>query len=141
MKINAWLIFGIIGVSVFGSQFVIHYYRAVWGNAEMWWTPKTMALSIDDTRNYVELYLNDELLQDHIKRGSLSVTGRNGQSMLVGADDIKARLNNWHKMKASFLHTAVYMALLLGASLMSIATGIVQILAGANLSPGTVRSL
>ena len=140
MKINAWLIFGIIGASLFGSQFVIHYYRAVWGNAEMWWTPKPVALSINDTRNDFELFLNDELLQDHIKRGSLSATDRNGQSMPVAADDIVVRLNNWHKMKASFLHTAVYMALLLGASLMSLAIGIVQMLVGKNANKSMHRT-
>lgn len=130
MKINAWLIFGIIGISLFGSQFGIYYYRAVWGNAEMWWTPKTMELTLNDTRNEFEIFLNDELLQDHLKRGSLSAIGSNRKPVQVVSDDIGVRLNNWHKTRASFLHTAVYMALLLGASLMSLVIGIAQMLAG-----------
>ncbi len=52
--------------------------------------------------------------------------------MPVVSDGIMVRLNNWHKTKASFLHTAVYMALLLGASLMSLVIGIVQMLVGKN---------
>ncbi len=140
MKINAWLIFGIIGISLFGSQFGIYYYRAVWGNAEIWWTPKTMALPINDTKNDFELFLNDELLQDHLKRGSLSATDRNGQPMPVVSDDIVVRLNNWHKTKVSFLHTAVYMALLLGASLMSQVIGIVQMLVEKNANKSMHRT-
>ncbi len=134
MKINGWLIFGVIGVFVFGLQFVIHYYPAVYGNAAIWWTPKTMALSINDTRNHFELFLHDELLQDHLKRASLSATDPEGHAIPVVSDDIKVRLNNWHQTQASLLHTAVYMALLLGASLMSLLLGIVQAFTGKNPS-------
>lgn len=139
MKINAWLIFGIIGVSLFGSQFGIYYYRAVWGDAEIWWTPKAMALPLRDTRNEFELFFKDELLQEHLKRGALSATDQNGQPMPVVADDIAVRLNNWHKTRASFLHTAVYLALFLGAALMSLVFGIAQMLAGKKANKSMLR--
>jgi hypothetical protein len=129
-KLNPWLIIGIIGVSVFGSQFGIHYGRAVWGRSDIWWTPKSMALPFNDTRRQFEIFLNDELLQNHLERGSLSATDLKGQPYHVVSDDITVRLNNWHKIKASRLHSAVFMALLLGISLMSLIVGMTQFFAG-----------
>ena len=60
--------------------------------------------------------------------------------MPVVTGDIVVRLNNWHKTKASFLHTAAYMALLLGASLMSLVIGIVQMLVGKNANKSMHRT-
>ena len=99
-KFNAWLLIGIIGISLFGSQFGIRYGRAVWGDPYIWWTPKTMALALNDTRQDFEIFLNDELLQNHLERGSLSAADLKGQSSRVVSDDITVRLNNWHKSKA-----------------------------------------
>lgn len=131
-RFNAWLLAGIIGVSLFGSQFGVYYGRAVWGSTDIYWTPKTMALPVNDTRQEFELFLNDELLQDHLERGSLSATDLNGQSSRVVPDDIVVRLNNWQKTKVSLLHGAVFMALLLGVSLMSVLLGVTQMIAGNN---------
>ncbi|HDQ44150.1 MAG TPA: hypothetical protein ENN17_01460 [bacterium] len=129
MKFNAWLLFGIIGVSLFGSQFGIYYGRAVWGNADIWWTPRNMALPPEDTKNEFELFVKGDLLQDHLERGSLSATDPDGESKTLNSGDIAVRLNNRHKTKASLLHVAVFMALLLGASLMSLVVGIRQMMA------------
>lgn len=141
MKLNAWLILGIIGITLFGSQFGSYYYRAVFSDTEIWWTPKTMALPFMGTKNEFEFFVNDELLQDHLKRESLSVTDLNGNYITVLPDDIVVRINNWQKTKTSFLHTAVYMALFLGVSLMSLIIGVMQILTGKTANKSTHRTL
>jgi hypothetical protein len=129
-KLNVWLLIGIIGVSLFGSYFGIYYGRAVGGSTDIWWTPKALALPLNDTRNEFEIFLKDELLQDHLERGSLLTTDLNGQSSRVVSNDIVVRLNNWHKTRASLLHSAVFTALLLGVSLMSLVVGVTARIAG-----------
>lgn len=127
-KFNAFLLIGIIGISVLGFQFAVHYGRAMWGNKDMWWTPMSLALPLHETTKYFKIFLSDELLQDHIKRGSLSATDQAEQSYQVVSKDIKIRLNNWNKIKASFLHSSVYSAFLLGVSATFLVLGIVQLL-------------
>lgn len=125
-KINAWLIIGIIGVCVFGSHFGIQYGRAMLGRKDIWWTPKTMALPLEQTRQKFELFVNDELLQNRIKQGTLLVINQEGKTSPVVSDYVKVRVNNWDKTRASFLHTTIFTALLLGISLMSLIVGVIQ---------------
>lgn len=115
-KINSLLLIGIIGTVVFGTQVAVYYGRAIWGNSDMWWTSKSLALSLDETKEQLRLFLGDELLQDHIDRRSLSVIKPNGRTYKVASSDIKIRLNNWQKIKASFLNISVYAAFMLGVS-------------------------
>lgn len=125
-KTNGFLIVGIIGVSVLGSHFGIEYGRAVWGNNNMWWTPKSMALPLFKTRKNFELFISGELLQDHLDRRSLSATDAKGERYDLVPDDIYVRLNNWQKVKSSMLHTAVWIAFMLGISVMSLIVGVKQ---------------
>ncbi|MBN1907699.1 MAG: hypothetical protein JW927_21660 [Deltaproteobacteria bacterium] len=125
-RINAWLIIGIIGVCVFGYNFGIQYGRAMFGPKDMWWTPKAMALPLEQTSQEFELFVNDELLQSRIKQGTLLAIDREGKTYPVVSEDVSVRLNNWHKIKASFLHSAAFTALLLGISLMSLIIGAIQ---------------
>ena len=126
--INAWLIIGIIGVCVFGSHFGIQYGRAMLGRKDMWWTPKAMALPLEQTRREFELFINNELLQSRIKQGTLLAIDPEGNAYPVVSENVTVRLNNWHKTKASFLHIAVFTALLLGISLTSLIVGAIQYL-------------
>ena len=125
-KINGFLIAGIIGVSVFGAHFGIQYGRAIWGNNDIWWTPKSMALPLSKTRHNFEIYLHGDLLQNHLDSGSLSATDARGERYALASEDIKVRLNNWQKVKSSMLHTAVWAAFMLGISLMSLIIGVQQ---------------
>ncbi|WDN89751.1 hypothetical protein BuS5_02719 [Desulfosarcina sp. BuS5] len=125
-KINGFLIAGIIGVLVVGANFGIQYGRIAWGNKDMWWTPKSMALPLSTTRHNFELFVNGDLLQEHLDRGSLSATDEQGKRYELVPEDIKVRFNNWHKVKSAMLHTAVWEAFMLGISLMSLIVGIRQ---------------
>lgn len=125
-KTNGFLIAGIIGVSVVGAHFGIQYGRAVWGNNDMWWTPKSMALPLSQTRNNFEVFVSGDLLQNHLDRKSLSATNPQGERYDLSPDDIEVRLNNWQKVKSSMLHTAVWAAFMLGVSVMSFVVGVKQ---------------
>jgi hypothetical protein len=125
-RVNSLLIIGITGTIVLGFHFGVQYGRATWGNHTIWWTPKAMAVSLDETRQYFELFLSNELLQDHLKRRSLSATERNGKTYQVVPEDIKVRLNNWYKVKASFLNAAVFSAFVLGVSVTCLILGLAR---------------
>ncbi|MBN2467304.1 MAG: hypothetical protein JXD19_04060 [Deltaproteobacteria bacterium] len=127
-KINALLLIGIIGSVVCGSHFAVTYGRALWGPSDIWWTPISMALPLDETTQEFNILVSNELLQDHLKRRSLTATDLEGKSYQVVSDDIEVRLNNWHKVKASFLHSAVFAAFMLGVSITCLILGAVQVL-------------
>lgn len=126
-KINALFLIGVIGTVVFGFHFGLQYGRAVWGNSDIWWTPMSMAMSLHETRQTFNLFLGDELLQDHLARSSLSATDSKGRSYPIVADDIKVRINNWYKIKASFLHFAVFTGILLGGSIACLIMGTIEL--------------
>lgn len=127
LKINGFLIAGIIGVAVIGSHFGVQYGRAVWGSNDMWWTPKAMALTLSETRHNFELFVRGDLLQNHLKKGTLSAIDSQGESYRLVPEDIQVRLNNWYKVKSSMLHSAVLAAFLLGISVMSLVVGVKQL--------------
>jgi hypothetical protein len=125
-RINALLIIGIIGTAVTGFQFATQYGQAMCGNKDIWWTPASLALHLAETKNEFQISIGGELLQGHIDRGSLSATDKDGKQYRVVSEDIKIRLNNWSKTKASILTNAVISAFALGASLVFLILGIAQ---------------
>jgi hypothetical protein len=128
-QINALIVIGIIGTAIFGANFAAKYAQANWGNKDIWWTPMSMALPLNETQQEFELYIKDELLQKHLEAGALSVADKTGKSFFVGSDDIKIRLNNWNKMKSSMLNSAAISAFSLGISLAVLILGVVQFVA------------
>jgi hypothetical protein len=126
-KINALLLIGVIGTAILAPQFAVKYGRAMWGNKDIWWTPGSLAYPLDETKQEFRLFLSDELLEDHLARGSLSAMDSKGRSYPVVSKDIKIRLNNWNKVKASFLHSAVFLALMLGVSITCLILGVAQL--------------
>jgi hypothetical protein len=127
-KINAFLLIGIIGTCVFGAQFAVQYGKAVWGNDNIWWTPMPLALPLSDTANDFKIFIRNELLDNHIERGALFSSDSTGQPYPVAAEDIRVGINNWHKIKAGFLHSAVFAAFFLGISVALFIIGLVQTL-------------
>ena len=125
-KMNGLLIAGIIGLSVFGAQFGIQYGRVLWGNKDIYWTPKSMALPLSETQHNFEVFVSGDLLQNHLNRKSLSATDPQGERYQLRAEDIVVRLNNWQKVKSTILHTAIWLAFMLGMSLMCLLVGIKQ---------------
>ncbi|MDH5297477.1 MAG: hypothetical protein OEV91_00475 [Desulfobulbaceae bacterium] len=117
------LFIGLIGTLVTGSIFFMQYGRATWGDQNIWWTPRPLAVSLADTRQEFELLINDELLQKHIQHQTLMVMDVNGGSYPVTKEDIRVRLNNWYKVKASLLNAAVLTAFLLGVSVTCLILG------------------
>lgn len=128
-QINALIIIGIIGTAVFGSHVAVKYSEANWGNKDIWWTPASMALPLQETRQEFEMYLKGDLLDKHLERGSLAIVEKKGESSPLVASDIKIRMNNWNKIRAEKLNSAVITSFLLGICMASLVMGIVQYVA------------
>ena len=126
---NTWkpfLLIGMIGIFTCGSQFATKYIQAIWGNQNIWWTPMQLALPLDETRNEFAIFISGEPMQKHIDQGTLSAIDQSGQPYRVAADDIKVRINNWNKTKASLLHWSVYIAMALGSCITFFGIGLIQ---------------
>ena len=128
-QINALIVIGIIGTAIFGANFAAKYAQANWGNKDIWWTPMSMALPLNETKQEFELYIKDDLLQRHLNAGTLSVVDKTGKISMLASDDIKIRLNNWNKIKSSMLNSAAISAFSLGISLALLIFGVVQFVA------------
>lgn len=127
-KMNALLLIGMIGVLTIGVNFGIQLHRAFGGNQGIWWTPKPMALNIEETRGAFELFIEDKLLQSHLADGTLMVARSDGDLHRLASNDVAVRLNNWHKVKASILAQALPSCFLFGVSLTMLVLGLYQFL-------------
>ncbi|HUU41224.1 MAG TPA: hypothetical protein VMW42_09795 [Desulfatiglandales bacterium] len=125
-KLNPLVLVGIIGAIVFGTHPITQLGRANWGNRNIWWTPKAMALSLNETKNNFELFIGDELLQTRLEQGSLFATDSTGKEYRLAPKDIRVRLNNWMQVKASFLVSAVFSAFFFGVSAACLILGLIK---------------
>ncbi len=136
-KWNPFLIIGIIGIFTCGSPFATKYVQAIWGDPDIWWTPTSMALPLDQTKNHVAILLQGVSFDRHIDQGRLTVTDDRGATYRLTSGDITVRVNNWHKIRASRLHWAVYFALALGSCATFFGIGVGQWIAYAKRSTRT----
>ncbi|MBD3336503.1 MAG: hypothetical protein GF355_13405 [Candidatus Eisenbacteria bacterium] len=120
---KALLLIGIIGTSVFGAHTGAQYGRAVWGDRDIWWTPRSLAVDLDETQDEFRLLVSGDLLQEHLRRGSLQATDAQGETYRVVAGDISVRLNNWDEVRASWFQSAVFSAFMLGAAVACLVLG------------------
>lgn len=125
---NPLLLIGMIGVFVFGAHLLTQLARSFWEDQNIWWTPKQMALSLDQSRQHFELYVRDTLLQEHCERNTLLALDAEGNPHPVQAGDIAVRVNNWNSVNASFLRAAIPTTFLSGVSLTCFILGIGQMI-------------
>ena len=116
---------GITGTLIFVSIFAANYGETLFGSKDIWWTPMPLALPLNDTRQEFELYIKGDLLQKHLERGTLAVV-KERQSLPLTMNDVKVRLNNWHKIKSSGLTGVAVFAFFLGISFTLLIMGIIQ---------------
>ncbi|NEX21167.1 hypothetical protein G3480_12725 [Thiorhodococcus mannitoliphagus] len=125
-RINAALLIGLIGTPIAGSMVAMDYGRALWGDDQIWWTPRTQALALEETDSNVRIYLENEPLRHHLERSSLTALGQDGMAYFVTPDLFRVRINNWDRVKAGYLHAAVYSAFGLGVALTCLVLGLIQ---------------
>lgn len=126
-RVNPPLLIGLIGTFTIGSHFVTHIARTFWSNPKIWWAPRTMQLSLAETRNTFELFLSKRLLQKHIEAGTLFAVDEQGRQYRVAPEDFGVQLNNWPRIKASSLTSALFSAFGSGVALTCLVLGLVNL--------------
>jgi len=106
-KINPLVLVGLIGIFTVGSNFGMQMYRAFGGNRDIWWTPRELALPLEDTENSFSMNIGGRSIDEHLRRGSLFVRDSSGDEYSVVPRDVEVRMNNWFKVRSSILASAV----------------------------------
>ena len=127
MKLNPLLIIGISGAFIWGLFFGIQLYSAYWGNQNIYWTARTMPLQIDETKESFELFIGGKSIHEHLSDKTLLVENE-GHQHIVSSADIKVRLNNWSRVKSSFLTHALWSGMMFSAFLTLFLVGLFQAL-------------
>jgi len=82
---------------VFGGVFfllsAVQLVRFFGARADIWWTPKELAVTPTEATDRVELYVRGVALPEQIKAGRLQLVTDNGASPITETD-VRVRLNN-----------------------------------------------
>lgn len=125
-RYNALLWMGLTGSLIFGTTFFENVYRAFWADQNIWWTPQSMRLPIEETKNDFELYIAGTSLNKHLSERTLTAFDKNGKPFPVMAKDITVRRNNWDRTQSSILANSTFIGLIFGSSLTMILIGLYQ---------------
>lgn len=140
-RLNVFLLIGIIGVFTAGSNFAVQLYRAFGANQDIWWTARTTPLKIEETRNSVELLIDNKSIHDHLSKGTLILDYDSKGRPAITSGDITVRINNWYKVKSSILTHALLPCSIFSASLTLLIIGIIQFLRRKNKNRQTELSI
>ena len=98
---------------LFGGMFFLtscfNLVRSYYERDDIWWTPVTAPLSLEQSHDRVEVYVRGVLLQNALKSGRLKMDG-DYTSESIKASDIGIRLNNRDHVKALRLPTLLMSA-------------------------------
>ncbi len=121
------MLVGIIGIFTIGSNFAIQIYHAYWGNQDIWWTPRTMQLGLEETKDNFKLYISNKSLQQHLTDGNLFILDNDGGQYRIVSKDVTVRLNNWYKVKSSILENAIISGVAFGIIITVLVIGLIQV--------------
>ena len=123
-KVNAFLILGIIMLAVSISYLL----EVMLQPDNIWWTPASMELTLDETKDRVEVYVDGRIIQDVVKDQHLWVA--KGQKIQpVKVEDVGIRLNNWSRVRAQQVPRVIYLSVIF-------ALGVVFLIAGVLMAMG-----
>lgn len=123
---NPFLLIGLIGLITAGSSLFVSMYRVFWGPDDIYWTPRNMMLSLEDTKGEFQLFIAGNPLKDIISEGRLMGLDSEGRSFNVVDRDIGVRLNNWDKARVTTLKISLLTSFMTGLAIAFLIAGIVQ---------------
>jgi hypothetical protein len=83
--------------------------------ADIWWTPKVLAVQLSDASDRVRLNVRDADLLEQIRAGRVQLLTETGVSP-VTESDVRLRFNNWDRIRAGRVAALISAAIGLGAS-------------------------
>ncbi|MDW7679231.1 MAG: hypothetical protein SCK70_01600, partial [bacterium] len=66
IKFNPLLFIGALGSLIWGLFFGIQLYSSFGANQNIYWTPRTMPLQIDETKQSFELFIGGKSIHEHL---------------------------------------------------------------------------
>lgn len=115
------LIFGGVFFLTSAVKFVQYFSQP----ADIWWTPKALAVPLVESSDRVEIYVRDVGLVEQIKGDRLRVLGDGGATP-VTKSDVRLRFNNWDRIRAQRMGSLLGAAVALGASAVFLLFGILD---------------
>jgi len=87
-----------------------HLLTAFLAPPEDWWTPRSLAEGLDESRARVRVLISGTPLADHLETGTLMVAGEGESPRPLTADEVRFRFNNWDRVRASLYFSAIFTA-------------------------------
>ena len=131
------LLIGTIACFGIGAQYLPALYRAVWTDPDIWWTGRSVKLPIEETRDSFELYIAGKPLQRHLSERTLLLRSREGEPVPVVPGQVRARLNNYDRVKSERLARTLWLGPAFGAALTLFLLGLIRSLGGTGRSGGS----
>jgi len=78
--------------------------------SDIWWTPRSLAVPLAESRDRVEVLVGGELLQKRIEDGALMLKAEDGSSRAVEAPDVTLRFNTWDARRADLYWQGMFSA-------------------------------
>jgi hypothetical protein len=100
-------------------------YRELSTRADIWWTPASMALSLPEAQDRVQIYVRGTPLGTLVDRKQLWIVDQAGRRA-IGTQDIGLRFNNWDRIRGGRVPSLLLYAAACGAGvvlLLLVATG------------------
>ncbi|HOI31029.1 MAG TPA: hypothetical protein PLZ15_14890 [Melioribacteraceae bacterium] len=116
---------GLIGSFIFGSSFLVDLIKVYFEDQNIYWTPAKLSLSLDDTGNSFQFFIQKEGLKKLVSSETLYLREDEGVYKPVTFGDIKIRMNNWNEQKSSILGRAVFTGFFFGSSMCMLIIGAV----------------
>lgn len=116
IKLSPLVLAGASGSLFWGLFFAIQLLQALGAKQNSYWTARTMPLRIEQTKDAFELRIGGKPLEELVYGRTLLVRS-NGNTTPVSSADMAVRLNNWHKVRSSFLTHALWSGMVFSACL------------------------
>ena len=97
-KSASFFTFGIVLVSVATGHLLLQTFE----RDDIWWTPKSHALSLGESGDRLKIYVHGASLEEKLAAGQIRMIGGSDRVSLE-AGDFTVRLNNWDRVLASRL--------------------------------------
>ncbi len=123
-KIKGIILCGLISISIFASFLITDLFKVYKGDKNIWWNPRSMMLSLEETRDNFEIFIGGKLFRNHIKEEQLYVHLDKDEKYMVVPKDVGVRINHWYKQKASMLEGLLWNAFGTGFGLACLIVGL-----------------
>ncbi len=101
-----------------------HLLTAFLTPAENWWTPRSLALDLEESRDRVRVLIAGTPLAQHLEAGTLKVAAEGESPRPVTADEIRFRFNNWDRVRAENYYRAIFTAVYTTAGAAALLVGL-----------------